>query len=193
MADRGDEGVDAGGEDGDRSGTDAGRFEVWTVATFDLVAFSLVLVLAAHVSGALTGALSSLGTLPGLLLFGYLWTLVAVAVGWVLRGGGAGPGGATGRGVLALLLRGVAGGAFAGGALVLGVALVGGAVAAAFTPELVTTVAFVGLVGTPVAAVVGGAVGAAFAAVNVLLFRLGDRVAAGVRADPSEPGSTADE
>ncbi|SFR40993.1 hypothetical protein SAMN04487947_1079 [Halogeometricum rufum] len=147
-----------------------GWFDAWVVATFDLVALSLLVLVAAHASGFLAGALSGFGTLPGLLVFGYLWTLVVVGVRWVLSAGGLDTFASRRR--RARLVRGVAGGAFVGSAFVLGTVLVGGGVAAVADPELVATVLFVAGVGTAVAAVVGAVVGLVSTGVNLLLFRV---------------------
>jgi hypothetical protein len=147
-----------------------GWFDAWVVATFDLVALSLVVLLAAHTAGFLAGALSGFGTVPGLLVFGYLWTLVVGGVRWVLSAGGLDAFASKRR--RTRLVRGVAGGAFVGGAFVFGTVLVGGGVAAVADPELAVAVLFVAGVGTPVAAVVGAVVGLVFTGVNLLLFRV---------------------
>jgi hypothetical protein len=154
-----------------------GWYDAWVVATVDLVALSLVALVAVHASGALAGALSGIGTLAGLLVFGYLWALVGGGVRWVLSADGLAAFAARRR--RSQLARGVAAGAFVGGAFVLGTALVGGGVAAVAEPELVATVLFVASVGTAVAAVVGAAVGLVSTVVNLLLFRASERLVRG--------------
>jgi hypothetical protein len=148
-------------------GDRASRLEVWTVATFDLAALSVLFLLAGHLSGALSGALAGLGTIPGLLLFGYLWGLVVVAVRWVLADGGL----VRRTEIQSLLIRGGVGGAAVGIGLVAGVVPVAGAIAAIENPAFVTSLALVASIGTVVGAVVGAAVGLLFAAVNVLVVR----------------------
>jgi hypothetical protein len=144
-------------------GDRAGRLETWTLATFDLTALALVVLLAGYRSGGLSDALAGLGTTPGLLLFGYLWGLVVLAVRWVLAEGGLGE-----ANVRTLLLRGALGGAGVGGALVAGVVLVGGAFVVD-DPSALASVAVLGSVATVVGAVVGALAGTLFAVVNVLL------------------------
>ncbi|WP_049985808.1 hypothetical protein [Halobellus rufus] len=146
--------------------------EAWTVATFDLVGFALLLLLPVHLSGALGDALAGLGTVPGLLLFGYLWVLVAVSVRWVLADGGL-----VGRsGPSSLLARGALGGACVGSGFVAGVVIVGGAVLAIDDPSIVTSLAVFGSIAVAVAAIVGAVVGALFAVVNVALARVSEWV-----------------
>jgi len=191
-SERTDTGGDRSGSDRDSAGTDegrsegdgAGRVEVWTVATFDLAALSLVVVLAAHLTGGLAGALAGLGTLPGLAAFGYLWALVGGAVRWVLAERSlASRDGA----VRALLRRGSIGGAGVGAGLVAGSAVVAGAVVAVRDPEFLITVAIVGVVGSIVAAVVGAIIGAIAAACNVALAWASERIV------PNPSGSNPDD
>ncbi|WP_435182878.1 hypothetical protein [Halobellus sp. EA9] len=154
----------------------ASRFEAWTVATFDLAALSLVVVLAAHLSGGLTGALAGAGTVPGLAAFGYLWALVVAAVRWVLAERSLRDRDGSRR---ALLRRGGIGAAGVGVGLVAGGALVAGAVAALRDPEFLITVAIVGVVGSVVATVVGAVVGAIAAGCNVAVARASERIVPG--------------
>jgi len=147
-------------------------FEAWTVATFDLVAFALLLLLPAHLSGALGDVLAGLGTVPGLLLFGYLWGLVAVGVRWGLADGGL----ANRTKGSSLLARGTLGGACVGSGFVAGVVIVGGAVVAVEEPSIVTSIALFGSIAAAVAAVVGAVVGALFAVVNVALARVSESI-----------------
>ncbi|QLG64177.1 hypothetical protein [Halorarum salinum] len=150
-------------------GEAAGAAETWIVTTFDLVAFGLPLVLLGHASGALSDTLPSLGTLPGLLLFGYLWLLLWVTTRWVLAEGGLArsAAGETGR----LLVRGTVGGALVGMGFVAGIAVVVAAVNV--LDGMVDVPAFVLLLslGAAAGSVVGAAVGVLFAIVNVALYR----------------------
>lgn len=187
MGDRGDGPTtdDGSGSGADRPETDgAGRSEVWTVATFDLAALSLVVVLAAHLSGGLADALTGLGTVPGLAAFGYLWVLVVVAVRWVLAERSlASRDGA----VRTLLWRGGIGGAGVGAGLVAGSAVVAGAVVAVRDPEFLITVVIVGGVGSVVAAVVGAVTGAVAAGCNVAAAQASEWIV------PNVDGSNADD
>jgi len=63
-------------------GSDRG-LETWTVATFDVVTVGLVGVLAGHTSGVLGDALADVGTVAGVLAFGYLWALVGFVFGFL--------------------------------------------------------------------------------------------------------------
>ncbi|MFD1597444.1 hypothetical protein [Halobellus rarus] len=165
----------------------ADPFEVWTVATFDLAAFSLVVLLAGHLSGALAGALTGLGTVPGLAAFGYLWALVIVAVRWVLSGGGIADGD---RSIGSLLIRGTIGGAGVGVGLVGGGVLVGSAVAVVRAPELLTTVAFVAVIGSVIGAVVGAVAGVASAVCSVAVARASERIVPETGPDYSSSSSS---
>lgn len=143
--------------------------ETWIVAAFNLVAFGLPLLLLGHASGALSDALPSLGTLPGLLLFGYLWLLLLLATCWVFAEGGLArsDAGETGR----LLLRGTVGGALVGMGFVAGVAV---AIAVVNVLDgMVDAPAFVFLLllGAAAGSVVGAVVGFLFGAVDVACYR----------------------
>ena len=142
--------------------------EAFAVATFDLVTLSLVVLVLAHTSGGLAGSLRGVGTLPGVLVFGYLWALTVLGVGWVLGDEGMVRfDGAFGS----LAARSVAGGAAIAAGFVVGLALVAGGAAllGAIAPELV---AFLLTVGTAVGAVVGGVVGFLAGLLNRLCYRL---------------------
>lgn len=144
----------------------ADRFEVWTVATFNVVALGLVLLLVGHRAGALADALSGLGTVPGLLVFGYLWGLTLYATRWALRG--ASLAGATNT----LLQRGAVAGAGIGASFLLGVVLVGAAATLlAGNPQLVTFV-LIGAIGSIAASLVGAPLGVVFVLVDLLCYRL---------------------
>ena len=149
--------------------------EVWTVATFDVVAFGLVGVLAGHASGALNDILPIPGfeTVPGILVFGYLWSLVLVAMRWVLADGGLSR--AEGRSLGRLLARGVAGAALVGAAFVGGLGLVGGLVGlrSGIEPLSVALLTLFGVVG---GALGGALVGLVFGLVDVGLARGADAV-----------------
>ena len=152
--------------------------ETWTVATFDVVAFGLVGVLAGHTSGALVDVLPDLGTVPGVLAFCYLWALVLLAMRWVLADGGLSRD--EGRSLARLLARGVAGSAFAGAAFVGGLGLVGGPVGlrSGIEPLSVVLLTLFGVVG---GALGGAVVGLLFGLLDVGLARAAaaavDRVA----------------
>ncbi|AFK19238.1 hypothetical protein E6P09_10695 [Haloferax mediterranei ATCC 33500] len=101
---------------------DADSFEVWVVSTFNLVILSLVLLFIAHTNGGLAGSLSGFGTLPGVLVFGYLWVLAVASTRRSLRAGGLDdrPEG----GLRSLAWYGFVGGARIGSAFVLGIVVV---------------------------------------------------------------------
>ena len=152
------------GEDGP-----ANRYETWTVATFNLVGFSLVGVLAGHASGALADALPGVGTLAGVAAFAYLGALVVASTRWVFAAGGLARSreGETGR----LLARGTAGGGLVGAGFVAGVALAIAAVNALNGLVDVTTFALLLLIGAAAGGVVGSVVGVAFGLVDAGLYR----------------------
>ncbi|POG54890.1 magnesium transporter [Haloferax marisrubri] len=133
----------------------AGRFEAWVVSTFNLVALSLVGLLAAHASGALEGELAGFGTIPGVAVFAYLWLLTAAATRWALADGGLEDLRSGLRGLWRLVLRGFAAGALIGGAFLLGVLLVG----AILNGAPLLSLAFIALIGVAAASVVGGVIG----------------------------------
>lgn len=147
--------------------------ETWTVATFDVVTLGLVGILAGHTSGVLGEALPDVGTVAGVLAFGYLWVLVLVAMRWVLAEGGLSreDGVSLGR----LLARGVAGAALVGAAFVAGLGLVAGLVGLASGGEVLTVV-LVTLFGAVGGAIGGALVGFVFGLVDVGLARATDAV-----------------
>jgi hypothetical protein len=148
--------------------------ETWSVATFDVVAFSLVLVTAGHASGGLAGSLADVGTVPGVLLFGYLWLLVVAAVRWVLAEGGLGRSGD--RRLRTLAGRGTAAGAATGAAFLDGV-LVVAALPRVLSGSLdVLSFGLLLLIGTAISAVVGGLVGLLLGLVDLGLVRAADRL-----------------
>lgn len=138
---------------------------VWALATFDTVLFVLAALLPVHAVGALSDLLSVLGTLPGIVAFGYLWALFVLAVRWVLADA------TLDDPVTTLGLRGIAAGGVAGIAFlvsVVGVAAVPGVVAGSVRPLSVLLIA---LIGSAVAAVVGGVVGLLLGAVDLAVYR----------------------
>lgn len=143
--------------------------ETWTVATFNVVAFGLVLVLIGHASGALAEVLPDLGTLPGIAIFGYLWALVVASTRMALPEEGLEA--VETAGYLSILRDGVLAGTVTGGAFVLGVVVV------AVVPLLVLEgghpgiLLYLGGFGTGVGGIAGAVLGALFAAVDLLLFR----------------------
>ncbi|QLG29644.1 hypothetical protein HUG10_18720 (plasmid) [Halorarum halophilum] len=179
MADAGDDVADAAAVEATDSvttdpeaahaATMADDAEVWLVATFNLVAFSLPLVILGHASGALTDTLPELGTTYGLLLFGYLWLLLWLSTRWVFAEGGLERcrRGETGR----LLVRGMVGGALVGMGFVVGIAV---AIAAANVLDGMVDVpvfVFLLLLGAAAGSVVGLVVGLLFGVVDVALYR----------------------
>lgn len=153
-------------------------YETWTIATADVVAFVLVLVLVGHAVGALEGALSDVGTIPGVLAFAYLWALVLAATRWVLSAGGleridAGDS-------IALIARGATGGALAGAGFVSGAGLAVGVVVLAAGGGELLSVALLTLFGAVGGAVGGLVVGLVFSLVNVALYRISGRLVADV-------------
>jgi hypothetical protein len=150
--------------------------EAFAVATFDLVALSLVVLLLAHASGGLAGSLRGVGTLPGVLVFGYLWATTVLAVGWVLGGAGLARFDGAFR---SLVARSVAGGAVIAVAVVLGLALVAGAAALLGAIDVLLVSALL-TVGSAVGAVVGSLVGLLFGLLNRLCYRGAGRLVGGV-------------
>jgi hypothetical protein len=152
----------------------ADRLETWAVATFNLVAFSVVLLTAGYASGGLSRDLADVGTLSGVALFGYLWALVLAATRWVLAGGGLGRD--RERRLRSLAVRGVAGGAATGSAFLVGVLVVGAlprVVAGSLEP---LSFGLIVLFGAVISAVVGGVVGLFFGLVDLGLYRAADRL-----------------
>lgn len=154
-----------------RTAEEPDRLETWTVATFNVVAFGLVLVLAGYATGALSEILPDVGTVPGIAVFAYLWALVVVATRTGLPAGGL----ATIRteGVSTVLFGGVVAGTITGAGFVLGVVLVAVLpLALAEGMKLDVLIPLAGLVslGTGVGGVVGALLGATFATLNVALY-----------------------
>lgn len=154
--------------------------ETWVVSTLNLVAVSLVVVLAGHASGFLAGSLADVGTLPGVAVFGYLWLLVVAATKWALADGGLGGGGGDGKGdggATTLVSRGGVAGFFVGGGFLGGVVLVvgvGGVLVGNVPPG---PVAIALVAGSAVAGVVGSLVGMACVVADLAFYRAGDAVA----------------
>ncbi len=150
------------------------RLETWTVATFDVVALGLVGVLAGHASGGLGEALADVGTVAGVLVFGYLWVLTLVAMRWVLADGGLSQGEeARGRSLGRLLVRGVAGSALVGTAFVGGLGLVAGLLGLRSGIDLLS-VGLLTLFGVVGGAIGGALLGVVFGLVDVGLARGAD-------------------
>lgn len=161
----------------------ASRLEVWAVATFNVVAFGLVGVIAGHATGVLSDTLPDLGTLPGVFLFGYLWVLSVIVTWWALAEGGLG-GTVTGE-TATLLVRGATAGGVAGMAfavVVLGVALGATLLASGNGSGFVILT----LVGGGVGTVVGLVVGLIFTLVDLAIYRVAHWV---VSRFVTEPGS----
>lgn len=161
--------ADATDPQGAYSDATADAAEVWLVATFNLVAFALPLVILGHASGALSDALPGFGTLPGLLGFGYLWLLVWLSTRWVFAEGGLErtSAGETGR----LLVRGTAGGALVGAGFVAGLAVAIAVMNLLDGMVDVTAFVFLLLLGAAAGGVVGLVVGLLFGLVDVALYR----------------------
>ena len=163
--------VDAGGRGtADVTGRDgADAAEIWTVATFNLVAFALPFVLLSYASGGLSDVLPTVGTLSGLAGFAYLWLLIWLSTRWVFAKGGLArsTAGETGR----LLVRGSLGGALVGMGFVVGPAAVVTVADLLYeTPDVAALVLFL-LFGAAGGAIVGLVVGLLFGVVDVALYR----------------------
>lgn len=149
--------------------------ETWAVATFDVVAFGLVLVLFGHASGVLAEVLPDLGTLPGIAVFGYLWALVLAATRTVLPDGGLEEL-RTESGAPGVVSHGFTAGAMSGSGFVLGVVLVG------FLPLVVQRalspvgLLLLGSAGAAIGGAVGGVVGVLFAMLDAAIFGIADRI-----------------
>lgn len=148
---------------------DTDPLEIWTIATCNVVLFGIVGVLAGHLSGALADILRGFGTLPGVLVFGYLWTLVVVATQWALADGGLAR---VNHGeIKQLAIRGAIAGALIGAGFLLGLVVGGGLISAASGGLEVVSVALIGLIGGLVSAVVGAIIGVVFVLVDTILYQ----------------------
>lgn len=147
---------------------DTEPLELWTVATGNVVLFGILGVLAGHLSGGLADLLGGVGTLPGILVFGYLWALVVVATRWALADGGLAQleQGARTR----LAIRGAIAGALIGAGFLLGLVVVGGLLSVAAGGLELVSVALIALFGGLVSAVVGAIIGVVFVLVDALLY-----------------------
>lgn len=148
----------------------------WALATFDIVLFVLVAVLAGHASGALADLLGGLSTLVGAAVFCVLWALFVLAVRWVDSRV------SLSASLWTLALYGFAAGAMAGVAFLFGLvavlavpALAEGIALGTATLSAVAGIALFLLVGVAVASVVGGAVGLLVGVLDGLCVRLADR------------------
>lgn len=149
---------------------DADPLEVWTVATFNAVTFGLVGVLAGHLSGGLSGVLPGLGTLSGVLAFGYLWALVVAATRWTLAEGGLNR--LARDGVKPFSLRGMLAGGFVGASFLVGIVLVNGLALMLTSGFELLSLGLIVLLGGVISAVVGALVGVVFAVVDTALYRV---------------------
>lgn len=159
---------------------EAETLEVWTVSTFNVVAFGLLGVVAGHLSGEMANLLRGLSTLEGVLVFGYLWVLASVATRWAFADGGlervqAGE-------LRSLVVRGFLAGGLIGGGFLVGVALAGALVNVvvgswAVRLDGLLPFVFIVVVVGGVAALVGGVVGVVFVLVDVVLYRVSQYVA----------------
>lgn len=144
------------------------RLETWALATFDVVTFGLVLVLAGHSTGALADVLPDVGTLPGFAVFAYLWALVVVATRTGLPAGGLDA--VRTDGISPVLLGGAVAGAITGTGFVLGVVLVAVLPLVVFDGANPALILLFGGLGAGVGGVVGALLGATFATLDVVLY-----------------------
>lgn len=165
------------------------RLLVWTLASFHAAGLTLGFVLPAYVSGGLSDALPEVGTVPGILGYGYLWGLSYLATRWVLVEEVLD---ATLAGALSpALLRGTAGGALVGLATLLGPLLL------VALPALVTgggnpvSFALIAAIGSGVAVVVGAVVGLVFALLDVAAVRVAGRLVAAESGSGPVPSESA--
>lgn len=143
--------------------------EIWTVATFNVVIFGLIGVLSAHLTGVLSEVLSGLGTLPGVLVFGYLWTVVVVATKWALSEGGLDR---FDQGELgALVTRGGLAGGLIGSLFLTGIILTVGLQQVLTGGVEFLSFGIILIAGGTISAVVGGLVGVVFVLLDVGLYR----------------------
>ena len=159
---------------------DAETLEVWTVSTFNVVAFGIVGVVAGHASGEMANLLRGLSTLEGVLVFGYLWALTLVATRWAFADGGLER--IRDGDFSSLVARGALAGGLVGSGFLVGVALAGVLVNLAVGPWSVQLggvlpFLFIVIVAAGVAALVGGVVGIVFVLVDAVLYRVSGYVA----------------
>lgn len=147
---------------------DAKPLEIWSVATFNVVIFGLVGVLTGHLSGRLTDILPALGTVPGVLVFGYLWVLVLIATRWALDEGGLDR--LTQGELRNLLLRGALGGALVGMAFLVGIILVGGLIRLLTSGLELLSLGLISLFGAVISAIIGALVGVVFVLVDAAFY-----------------------
>lgn len=144
--------------------------ESWVIASFVLICFVLPLVILGHVTGVLNDTLPSLGTLTGLLVFGYLWLLIWLAMRWVVAAGGVVQ--STRGKTVQLLFRGVVGGAFVGMGFVAGL-LIAISLSIVFAGKMgVGSFAFLLGVGLAVGGTAGALFGLFFSLVIIGLLRV---------------------
>ncbi|KAB1188487.1 MULTISPECIES: hypothetical protein [Haloferax] len=154
---------------------DVDALELWTIATFNLVVFGLLSVLVGHTSGSLADILAGLGTVEGVLVFGYLWALTVLATRWVLSEGGLDR---IREGELSsLVVRGGLAGGLIGAGFLVGVILAGALVNLVTGPwsirlDGVLPFVLIVVVAGGVAALVGAVVGGVFVIVDAALYRL---------------------
>lgn len=152
---------------------------VVALATFDTVAFVLLLVLAGHVAGVLSDLLAGLNTVVGVAVFVYLWALVVLGLEWAL--GSVSLAEST-AGTLAL--RAVGAGGLVGAAFLLGILLVGLApLVLTGNVTALTLVLFV-LFGAAISVAVGAVVGLLFGLLDLGVYRLAGRLLPARATDP---------
>lgn len=141
------------------------------IATFDTVAFVLILVVAAHATGSLADVLASLDTAIGVVIFVYLWVVVVLGIQWALA-----PISLAESRIRTVVARGVSGGGLVGAAFLLGIVLV------AATPLVVTgdlppySLLLIVLIGAAISIAVGALVGLLASLLDVALYRLAGRL-----------------
>jgi hypothetical protein len=156
----------------------------WVLGTFNVVTLGLVLVVLGHRADAL-GALQGLGTLPGVLVFGYLWAVtVVVTDGLLVEDGRSRLDGSLGS----FSLHTAAAGALIGMTFLVGLVVGAGAVTLVTSGEVVAVLLsalgvapFLGIA-APIAGVVGALVGLLLGVLDLLLYRAAGVVVTGERA-----------
>lgn len=148
----------------------ADPFEIWTVATFNVVTVGLVGLLVGYRAGVLTNSLPSFGSLPGVAIFGYLWLLTLGTTRWALAAGSLEQ--LYAEGVQTVLVRGAVAGGLTGMVFVGGISLIGGIVGVLRGGPTLAAVGLIVAIGAGVATVVGLVLGAASTLLTIGLFRM---------------------
>lgn len=146
----------------------------WVLGTFNVVTLGVVLVVLGHRADAL-GALQELGTVPGVLVFGYLWGVtIVVTEGLLVEGGRS----RVDRGFVVFSTYTASAGALIGMAFLVGLLVGVGAVTVVSTGEVVAVLLsavgvapFLGIA-APIAGVVGSVVGFLLGVVDRVLYRV---------------------